>query len=475
MIIYLVNIIQIFLPAAIASGMILALWKYMDEKQMTKHVLFALIAGLFCGGVLYGLTPERFSVISIRTYLGIITSSSALLSVSALWLSSKRNGIVQTVAWATSLMFVATLSSAASFSFILFASDRTLSSIPVMNTGAILNISGILSGLTVIILLIILITHMGRNAGKGITLSLFTVAALLFILTSGSDAVLGLMRAEIIELTSKRLTFAAKVTNLSSMLSYALVVLIGSLFLTSFYKRPSLAPGHETLNSAGKRKALSDVLKERKWLKAAAVTITVVLSTMLYYDLYASRPPEISTPVRLTPDADGLITVKIDDVKDGSLHRFSYITEDGYAIRFFMINLYENRTKIGVVFDACVMCGGEKGYIQKGNEIICLACNVRIFLPSIGKSGGCNPIPLNHEIKNGDIIISVDELETEKDYFPQTVQAGAETITGKEQTWTAKIYRGFRIFTSAFSNLTKQEEEPGQCHFDLASVEGGNH
>lgn len=473
MIIYLVNIMQAFFPVALVTGMILALWKSMDENRMTKQITLSIIIGLSFGSVLYELTPDRFSVAGIRTYLGIVNISAAVLTILTLWLSLKRKGIIETLAWAGSLLFVAVLSAAASFLFILFTSDQALSATSVLNTEAILNLGGILSGTGIIILLIILTVHMGRTAGSGIVLCLLTITAILLILKSGADATLGLMKAKIIELTSPRLTFVAKVTNLSFMLSYALVIVIGLLSLVSFFRRPAL-PYNKNMNSAEKRKALSGVLRDNRWLKAVTVTIVVVVSTMLYYDLYASRPPEISTPVRLLPNADGLIKVKIDYVKDGKLHRFSYVTDDGHIIRFFMINLYKDHTKIGVVFDACVMCGGEKGYIQKGNEVICLACNVRIFVPSIGKSGGCNPIPLKHKIQDGEIIISVKDLETEKDYFPERFPHGMNNSEVKGQDRLSRIYYGFKTAVNNFLRTKNQEEGAGKCHLNLASMKGHN-
>ena len=73
-----------------------------------------------------------------------------------------------------------------------------------------------------------------------------------------------------------------------------------------------------------------------------------------------------------------------------------------------------------MVFDACTICG-DSGYIQSGHEVMCAACNVRIFVPSIGKAGGCNPIPLPHVEEAGDIVIDVAELEKGGRYFTEVV------------------------------------------------------
>jgi uncharacterized membrane protein len=149
------------------------------------------------------------------------------------------------------------------------------------------------------------------------------------------------------------------------------------------------------MNSAELRKTKKRILVELRWIKAAIIALIIILSPLLYYDLYASKPPSISTPILLKPDTDDQIKIKIDEVEDGKLHRFSFVSDDNQVIRFFLMNRYQEQTKITSCFDACTMCG-DQGYIQDKEYVVCLACNVRIFVPSLGKSGGCNPIPLKH-------------------------------------------------------------------------------
>jgi YHS domain-containing protein/DNA-directed RNA polymerase subunit RPC12/RpoP len=101
-------------------------------------------------------------------------------------------------------------------------------------------------------------------------------------------------------------------------------------------------------------------------------------------------------------------------------------------VRFFLINRYDvAHAKIGVVYDACMICGDD-GYIQVGNEIICIACNVRIFVPSIGKPGGCNPIPLDHTVEGGVITIAAADLDKGAKYFSEVVEIEVtDPVTGK--------------------------------------------
>jgi uncharacterized membrane protein/YHS domain-containing protein len=241
------------------------------------------------------------------------------------------------------------------------------------------------------------------------------------------------MRLEILEVASGRLSFVAKVNKYELAVPYAQVFMVAVLSLVSFVKRSLTATDDLfAMRRAERRKARGRALFELRWLKSGLAAICAILAILLSYDLYASRPPKISPPVRLTPDADGLIKIRIDDVKDGKLHRYSYVTDDGHVVRFILINRSKDQKRLGVVYDACMLCG-DMGYIQQKNEVICIACNVRVFTPSIGKAGGCNPIPLKHTIEGEYIVISAEELDKGAHYFSQVISIRVkDPVTGKE-------------------------------------------
>lgn len=196
------------------------------------------------------------------------------------------------------------------------------------------------------------------------------------------------------------------------------------------------------MEKAQRRKARSLVLRELRWFKGALTCVGVIFAVCLYYDLYASRPVKITPPTMMTPDAAGVIKIGIDQVKDGGLHRYAMVTDDGHVVRFFLINRSLGQgNKIGVVYDACMLCG-DMGYIQEKNEVICIACNVRIFRPSIGKAGGCNPIPLVHSIEGNKVVLSVEELDKGAKYFSEVVSRKVkDPVTGKELDSSKAPYR----------------------------------
>ncbi|HJZ13150.1 MAG TPA: Fe-S-containing protein, partial [Acidobacteriota bacterium] len=71
---------------------------------------------------------------------------------------------------------------------------------------------------------------------------------------------------------------------------------------------------------------------------------------------------------------------------------------------------------IGIVFDACEICGSQ-GYIQESGAVICLNCDADINPATFKKGGGCNPIPLSSKIEGDHIVIRVEDLKQEEKRF----------------------------------------------------------
>lgn len=64
---------------------------------------------------------------------------------------------------------------------------------------------------------------------------------------------------------------------------------------------------------------------------------------------------------------------------------------------------------LSVCLDACEICPPD-GYGQKGDSLVCIYCGTPIHLDSLGKPGGCNPIPLSASIEGGFVKIELDEV-----------------------------------------------------------------
>ncbi|OGU12423.1 MAG: hypothetical protein A2075_02405 [Geobacteraceae bacterium GWC2_58_44] len=440
---YLVHFIHAFIPVSLMTGMLLALWTPVRGPKTVRPVLVSLAAGLLVGAVAYPVSVRMETLTAARTFLFGAAILAALGNAAALFVSDNRSGALSLVKWGGALFVTAALAAVTSFTFLVHVAEQALSAVTVLNTELILNIGGVLAGFTLIALLIPLTAHLGMKNGGRILSGILLLASLLLCVQWSADVLLGLMRLELIELTSIRLSFVAKVTKYLYILPYLQALLIAALALGFFVRRPAVAAAElAQMQKAERRKARSLVIREMRWFKAALACVGVIFAVCLYFDLYASRPVKISPPTMLTPDAAGLIKIGVDRVKDGKLHRYAIVTDDGHVVRFFLINRSMGLgSKIGVVYDACMLCG-DMGYIQEKNEVICIACNVRIFLPSIGKAGGCNPIPLEHKIEADQVLLSVEELDKGAKYFTEVVSRKVkDPVTGKELENTKAPFR----------------------------------
>ncbi len=244
-----------------------------------------------------------------------------------------------------------------------------------------------------------------------------------------------LVKNDLITVTSGRISFIAKVTYYSYLNIY-----IYGLFLLIFASIYFLKRTNTNVKNIIKpefRKLQYARSIQNRWLSSTILVLVLTSSTLAYYDLVASRPPDLSPATTLKADKNGNIVLNAKDYLDGDLYRFAYITQDGHRIRFFAINRYKDKEKVVVVFDACMICG-DMGYIKQANQVICLACGVRVFIPSIGKPGGCNPIPLKYDKQGDTITIKASTLEKGTTYFSEIVErevtdiiSGAKLINTK--------------------------------------------
>jgi len=474
---YLVHFINAFIPAALMLGMLIALWSPANGARAFRPLLVALAVGLLAGGAIYFGALRQEAVTAARVSLYAAGIAAALLNGGCLPVTPGRSRELSGTAWGAALLFAAILAAAAMFSLCVRVTEEALSTSAVLNTELILNLGGILCGAFIAAGVIPLAAHLSAKLGRKIVTGCVGLTSLLLILPWSADVLLGLMRLEMAGLTSGRLSFVAKTTKYIYLMPYLHVTIMAGLALLFFRTCATATPAECTGGEKSEqRKARSQVLREIRWFKSAMVCVCSVVVILLSFDLYASKPPKLSPAIAMKPDASGMIRVRIDDVADGNLHRYSYVTDDGHVVRFFLVNSLSNsssgRRKIGVVFDACMLCG-DMGYIQNKKEIICIACNVRMFVPSIGKEGGCNPIPLKHAVEGDSIVIAVKDLDLGARYFSEVISVKVkDPVTGTElDNLKAPFryeYKGHIFFFESEQSLEKFKADPDNYAKNLA-------
>ena len=173
--------------------------------------------------------------------------------------------------------------------------------------------------------------------------------------------------------------------------------------------RPAEAAGLSAVQQRKQRWALQ---RERLWVAAVGVCSFVFILLVTAEYLYAKNQTMLS-PASAVQAIDGTVRIPVDSVSDGVLHRFLYQGPEGSA-RFIVLRTGD---RLATALDACTICGSA-GYYQNGTNIFCKNCSAAIYGPTIGLTGGCNPIPLPSRVEDGMLLIRVSDLAAAAPLFP---------------------------------------------------------
>lgn len=155
-------------------------------------------------------------------------------------------------------------------------------------------------------------------------------------------------------------------------------------------------------NPAEKRRQEWEHRKQRRWSFAAAFLCFAVVLTLAAEFVYAraSAAPPLATAV--VPQGN-LVRIPIANLVDANLH-FYRVEMNSTQLRFLVF--HKSNGEYATALDACMICGA-LGYRQEGSNLICRNCAAAIYLPSVGESGGCNPIPVKSRVESGEVIVDL--------------------------------------------------------------------
>ena len=189
----------------------------------------------------------------------------------------------------------------------------------------------------------------------------------------------------------------------------AAVLLILREWLTASHAKIAASA---SANDAEKRLLASQQRRQRNWMIAAAsacLAVILVLTADFIYVRANSAPPSAQVIAASGASHDEL-RVPLSGVQDGNLHLFTVhvpnATTGDQSFRFLVIKKPQGW---GVALDACRICGAE-GYRQDGQNVVCRHCGSAIYVPTIGESGGCNPIGVPFRVDGADIVVNVSAI-----------------------------------------------------------------
>lgn len=181
-----------------------------------------------------------------------------------------------------------------------------------------------------------------------------------------------------------------------------------------FIKRLLGSPFPETglsWTGAERRLFFSGILVERR-KKAAVVACFIAVILAAWFVKGGEESINIYVPAAKPLVEDkGVVVIPLKDptmdLRDGAIHKFALSTEKGERIGILVVSRSDG--SLAVCLDACEICPPE-GYGQQANTVICLYCATPITTDTLGKPGGCNPIPIKANISDVDIRIPMAEI-----------------------------------------------------------------
>ena len=176
------------------------------------------------------------------------------------------------------------------------------------------------------------------------------------------------------------------------------------LVLREWQSASHAAAEKEAANDAEKRLREAQNRRSRRWMAAAAVASLAVILVLTADFIYAraNSAPPVAHLISASGDE---VRIPIADVQDGNLHLFT-VDAAGQSIRFMVI---KKPNGWGTALDACAICGAE-GYRQDGQNVVCRHCASAIYVPTIGSTGGCNPIGVASRVDGSDIVLRLADL-----------------------------------------------------------------
>jgi len=213
--------------------------------------------------------------------------------------------------------------------------------------------------------------------------------------------------------------FAVTTWTSNNTLIFTLIILGVFAALAVYVIVLSLRDKEPYANPAEHRKNRAKWRNRRRWAICVLVCIALSTATITIVKDYANRGPELS-PSEECEVHDGNVYVSLEQVEDGHLHRFTYVTEAGVAlengkqtdggvgVRFIIIKK-PGSNAYGVGLDACEICG-QTGYYERDGQVVCKLCDVVMNINTIGFKGGCNPIPVDYSVADGYIVLPRDGL-----------------------------------------------------------------
>ncbi len=124
--------------------------------------------------------------------------------------------------------------------------------------------------------------------------------------------------------------------------------------------------------------------------------------------------PTISGPPKTASSLE--FTYPVKTFQDGKARFYEYKAAN-VTIKYFILKSSDG--VIRAAFDACDVCWPQgKGYVQKGDFMVCQNCGRRFASIRVNDiTGGCNPAALKREVVGDNLVVKVNDILEGRRYF----------------------------------------------------------
>jgi high-affinity iron transporter len=203
--------------------------------------------------------------------------------------------------------------------------------------------------------------------------------------------------------TRESMALVGPIVRNNSLFVLALVAIPLFIWLS---RRPAAEKAGSGASRAERRLLAARARRENAYRAAGVAAVFTVLGVVGIAYARELVPREIPPPepvgVRGTE-----VAVPLERLEDGKLHRLGY-PHEGRLVRFLAMKSSDGAYHAAL--DACEICG-PLGYMQEGDQLLCLNCEAEINPLTLGLPGGCNPIPLEFRVGEESLLVPVGELD----------------------------------------------------------------
>ncbi|MDR1212240.1 MAG: Fe-S-containing protein [Spirochaetaceae bacterium] len=293
-------------------------------------------------------------------------------------------------------------------SVFLYPAEFLLAGQTVFSADFLFKCIGYAAGIAVVLAGALAVCKAGIDAPAFLLRTVLAAALVVNMLNQLSVLVQFLFARRIIRIIPWLFSVMAAALNHSAVFFYAVIAVSAALPVAVFVK--SFAKPALSLNPAEGRKFRAASRRLRRWALSASTVLALAVVSLAVLKPLNRRGVTLS-PAEPMTIAGNEIIIPLEQVEDGHLHRFAYMTAEETEVRFIVIK--KNEIAFGVGLDACDICGAT-GYYERKNEVICRLCDVVMNKSTIGFRGGCNPVPLAYALRSGSMIVQIQDLENEQ-------------------------------------------------------------